>query len=120
MRVDFDYVSMPVHKDFHRSSAYERELFGAFGSGKTYAIIAEAIAWCLEQPGIRGLITRKTVPELSISVTPPSPSSRSCCRPSCGAPARPPAPAGTSSASRSPTEVLCCSARSTTGTSTAR
>lgn len=39
-------------------------MFGAMGSGKTYAVCAEAIAWALEQPGIRGLITRKTIPEL--------------------------------------------------------
>lgn len=39
-------------------------MFGAFGSGKTYGLCAEAVAWALEQPGIRGLITRKTVPEL--------------------------------------------------------
>ncbi len=60
----FAYTPIPVHTPFHTSSAYERALFGAFGSGKTYGICAEAIAWCLEQPGIRGLITRKTVPEL--------------------------------------------------------
>jgi len=62
--INFEYRPLPIHGEFHRSTAYERALFGAFGSGKTYAIAAEAIAWCLEQPGIRGLITRKTVPEL--------------------------------------------------------
>lgn len=55
---------IPVHVPFHRSIAYVRGLFGAFGSGKSYALCDEAIAWCLEQPGIRGLLTRKTVPEL--------------------------------------------------------
>lgn len=64
MNIDFQYRPLPIHHGFHTSTAYERALFGAFGSGKTYAIAAEAIAWCLEQPGIRGLITRKTVPEL--------------------------------------------------------
>lgn len=63
-QIDFTYRPLPIHHGFHTSKAYERALFGAFGSGKTYAICAEAIAWCLEQPGIRGLITRKTVPEL--------------------------------------------------------
>lgn len=62
--ITFEYSPLPIHADFHRSLAYERFLFGAFGSGKTYAICAEAIAWCLEQPGIRGLVTRRTVPEL--------------------------------------------------------
>ena len=45
-------------------------MFGAFGSGKTYAVIAEAIAWCLEQPGIRGAIVRKTVPQLRDATEP--------------------------------------------------
>lgn len=64
MQVEFKYHAIPIHQDFHRSGAKERLMFGAFGSGKTYAICAEAIAWCLENPGIRGLITRKTIPEL--------------------------------------------------------
>lgn len=62
--IQFDYKPIPVHVPFHVCPAYERFLFGAFGSGKTWAICAEAIAWCLEVPGIRGLIARKTVPEL--------------------------------------------------------
>ena len=70
MIVNFEYTPMRVHSSFHKSTAYERMLFGAFGSGKTYAIIAEAIAWCLEYPGIRGLITRKTVPELRDTTEP--------------------------------------------------
>lgn len=64
MEVRFRYEAMPIHQAFHRSGAKERLLFGAFGSGKTYAVCAEAIAWCLENPGIVGLITRKTIPEL--------------------------------------------------------
>lgn len=64
MQIDFHYRPIPVHTPFHQSTAYERAMFGAVGSGKTYAICSEAIAWCLEQPGIRGLITRKTIPEL--------------------------------------------------------
>lgn len=70
MDVNFDYSPMRVHYPFHQSTSYERMLFGAFGSGKTYAIVAEAIAWCLEQPGIRGLIARKTVPELRDTTEP--------------------------------------------------
>jgi phage terminase large subunit len=64
MRIDANSTTLPVHVPFHKSRAPERMLFGAMGSGKSYAVIDEAIAWCLEQPGIRGLITRKTVPEL--------------------------------------------------------
>lgn len=62
--IDFEYKPLPVHYPFHQSTAYERSLFGAFGSGKTYSLCAEAIALCLEHPGIRGLITRFTIPEL--------------------------------------------------------
>lgn len=62
--IKFAYRPIPVHTPFHESSAPERFLFGAFGSGKTWAICAEAIAWCLEFPGIRGLVARRTVPEL--------------------------------------------------------
>lgn len=64
MQIDFQYSPLPVHAPFHSSAEYERALFGAFGSGKTYGLCAEALAWALEQPGIRGLVTRKTVPEL--------------------------------------------------------
>jgi PBSX family phage terminase large subunit len=70
VNINFEYRPMRIHEDFHRSTAYERALFGAFGSGKTYAIVAEAIAWCLEQPGIRGVIARKTIPELRDTVEP--------------------------------------------------
>jgi phage terminase large subunit len=70
VEITFEYRPLPVHASFHTSTAYERALFGAFGSGKTYAVVAEAIAWCLEQPGIRGLIVRKTAPELRDTVEP--------------------------------------------------
>jgi PBSX family phage terminase large subunit len=64
MQITWRYGAIPVHQQFHSSRAKERLLFGAFGSGKTYAIMAEAIALCLENPGIRGLIARKYVPDL--------------------------------------------------------
>lgn len=64
MEVKFGYRPMPVHEGFHASDKRERLLAGAFGSGKTYAVCAEAIKWALLYPGIRGLVTRKTVPEL--------------------------------------------------------
>ena len=62
--VRFDYAPLPIHEAFHRSTSREKALFGAFGSGKSYALCAEAIALGLEQPGSRQLIARKTVPEL--------------------------------------------------------
>lgn len=68
--VSFGGDPIPIHAPFHASGAYERALFGAFGSGKTYAICDEAIDWALRYPGIRGLITRKTVPELRDTTEP--------------------------------------------------
>ena len=62
--VELGYRPIPIHAPFHESSAPERFLFGAFGSGKSWALCAEAIAWCLEFPGIRGMVARKTAPEL--------------------------------------------------------
>lgn len=64
MQVDFAYKPLPVHVPFHVSVAKERALAGAMGSGKSYALCSEAIAWCLEQPGIRGVICRKSIPAL--------------------------------------------------------
>lgn len=60
----FTYKPLPVHVPFHESSSRYRMMFGAFGSGKTYGVLIEAIAWMLEYPGIRGAIARKTVPQL--------------------------------------------------------
>jgi len=62
--IDFTYQPLPVHVPFHTSAAKERAMAGAMGSGKSYALCAEAIAWCLEQPGIRGVICRKHIPAL--------------------------------------------------------
>lgn len=55
---------LPVHIPFHRSAAPERAAIGAFGSGKSYALIDEAIACCLEQPGVRVVVARRTIPAL--------------------------------------------------------
>jgi PBSX family phage terminase large subunit len=63
-QVTFAYRALPVHTAFHVSRARERALAGAMGSGKSYALCAEAIAWCLEQPGIRGVLARKSIPAL--------------------------------------------------------
>lgn len=64
MEVRFDYRPLAIHRPFHASSARRKCLFGAFGSGKTYALCAEAIALALEQPGSDILICRKTIGEL--------------------------------------------------------
>lgn len=55
---------LPIHVPFHQSAAKYRVAFGAVGSGKSYAGCDEVIKWCLQYPGIEGMITRKTAPEL--------------------------------------------------------
>lgn len=55
---------LDVHIPFHTSSAAERAAIGAFGSGKSYALVDEAIACCLEQPGVRIVVARRTIPAL--------------------------------------------------------
>ncbi len=62
--VSFDYRPLPVHHGFHRSTAYERSLFGGYGSGKSFALCADAISFGLAQPGSEILIARKTIPSL--------------------------------------------------------
>ncbi len=55
---------LPIHVPFHVSPARFRINFGAVGSGKSFAGCDEAIKWCLKYPGIEGMVTRKTAPEL--------------------------------------------------------
>lgn len=64
MRVALDYVPLPVNYGFHTGTSYERSLFGGYGSGKSVALCAEALAVGLEQPGSEILICRKTIPAL--------------------------------------------------------
>lgn len=62
--IDFGYSPLAIHRNFHLSTAGERCMFGGYGSGKTWALCAEAIAFMLEQPGSEIVIIRKTVPSL--------------------------------------------------------
>lgn len=61
---NFEYQPIPVQVPFHQCTAYEAVAFGGYGSGKSYALCAEAIALGLEQPGSEVLICRRTVPSL--------------------------------------------------------
>jgi PBSX family phage terminase large subunit len=58
------YDPLPVFQEFHRSTALERGLIGGYGSGKSRALVAEALKWGLQYPGSEHLITRKTIPSL--------------------------------------------------------
>jgi PBSX family phage terminase large subunit len=64
VRAAIDYTPLAVHTGFHTSTCYERAMFGGYGSGKSYALCAEALAVGLEQPGSEILIARKTVTSL--------------------------------------------------------
>lgn len=63
----FEYQPLPIFTSFHMSAARTRVLFGGYGSGKSHALCAEAIALGLEQPGSEFLVMRKTVPALKIT-----------------------------------------------------
>jgi PBSX family phage terminase large subunit len=62
--VTFDYTPLPVFESFHASTEKDRLVVGGYGSGKSHALCAEAIALGLEDPGVEILVMRKTVPAL--------------------------------------------------------
>lgn len=64
MNIELAYEPFPIHEPFHRSTAREKALIGAVGSGKTYALVADAALLALTQPGSRILVCRATVPAL--------------------------------------------------------
>jgi len=64
VNIVFDYKPLEVHKPFHVCLEREAVMFGGYGSGKSYALCAEAIAFMFEQPGSEILVCRKTIPSL--------------------------------------------------------
>jgi len=58
MEIRFEYTPLPVHLPFHRSTAKAACMFGAVGSGKSYALVSECIAFCLQYPGTMALLCR--------------------------------------------------------------
>jgi PBSX family phage terminase large subunit len=64
VEVRLDYVSLPVHRPFHASTAKHRSMIGALGSGKSLALNMEVIRLCFAFPGLRAVIMRRFVPEL--------------------------------------------------------
>lgn len=63
-RATWDYKPLSVYRPFHASPAKERLLVGGMGSGKTIALMGDAIATGLQVPGLHIGMIRKTVPEL--------------------------------------------------------
>lgn len=64
MQITFDYTPLDVHQAFHRSRAEEACSFGAVGSGKSYALVSECIARCLETPGLMAMLARLRATDL--------------------------------------------------------
>lgn len=65
-----DYTPSERQTKFHTSTAFETLYGGAAGGGKSAAMCAEAVTLCLENPGIRVYIFRRTIPELKESIVP--------------------------------------------------
>lgn len=65
-----DYTASERQTKFHQSEAFETMYGGAAGGGKTAAIVAEAVTYCMKWPRARVYIFRKTIPELKQSVIP--------------------------------------------------
>ena len=62
------YDPFPKQIAFHTSPARFRLCVGGFGSGKSVAMLWEAVFHALEFPGSNGLILRKTIPDLKRTV----------------------------------------------------
>jgi len=58
------YDPLPVFKPMHASQAREGALIGGYGSGKSRALVAEALKLGLQFPGSEHLIARKTINSL--------------------------------------------------------
>jgi hypothetical protein len=65
-----DYTASERQTKFHSSIAFETLYGGAAGGGKSAAIVAEAVTYCLEHAGARVYIFRRTIPELKQSILP--------------------------------------------------
>lgn len=62
--VRIKYDPLPKFRGFHQSTTREAALVGGWGSGKSRALVAEALKMGLAYPGGEFLIARKTIPAL--------------------------------------------------------
>jgi len=70
MKVDLGEVSKKQW-EFCNSEARYSAYGGARGGGKSHALRLKAIMGCVEKPGLRVLIVRRTYPELESSIIEP-------------------------------------------------
>lgn len=63
-RAGVAYPLQPKQKEFSDTFVKYRLYGGAKGGGKSYAIRAEAVRQCMSAPNVKGLILRKTFPEV--------------------------------------------------------
>lgn len=63
-----DYVAQPKQAIFHYAEADEILYGGAAGGGKSFAIIWDAVGFCMKHEKVRTTIFRRTYPELEKSI----------------------------------------------------
>lgn len=64
LELDALYRPQPKQAAFHANPARYRLMVGGAGSGKSLAMLWEAVRWCILYPGIRVLLIRRNYPEL--------------------------------------------------------
>ncbi|MGH9534956.1 MAG: hypothetical protein ACRD2E_08865 [Terriglobales bacterium] len=62
--LDGRYEPMPKQAAFHQNGSKYRLLVGGAGSGKSTALLWEAVKWCYRYPGVQVLLLRRNYPEL--------------------------------------------------------
>jgi hypothetical protein len=67
LSVSFEYRPLPRWRRSTPPRARHRLIVGGYGSGKSHALCAEAIALGFEHPGMEALVMRKTVPALKVT-----------------------------------------------------
>lgn len=71
MEVTIEYEPTPKQKLFHatREQGIDQVLFGgAAGGGKSLSLVMDAFSHCMNYPGAKGIILRRTFPELLSSI----------------------------------------------------
>lgn len=62
--LDNRYSPQPKQQAFHNNLARNRLMVGGAGSGKSIALLWEAVKWCYAYPGVQVLLLRRNFPEL--------------------------------------------------------